>query len=360
MPKNEINFYLDTLIVETILRNNQILVKQADSSGLVSGLIDKVKEYVGNHIDPKDKVGSLLNILGPGAIAMTFSAMGLGWLGTLMGLSMRIFNIDVKSIISSIWDKLKPIIANDKPISSAQIDSFVQNAVEEHAKPATKEEAEKAVEMMEKKSFDQLMRDARFVKISMIKYQQFPLEKNADFFSMFSNRKSKTSSILARILGWIFKVALASAGLMVAGDVVNKFLGRPNAFDSTIQSGKPIEIIQPTPIPANVAKQTKYPIKTGYVLEKNNIGDSNWIERIANNQSSIEEMLIDFTKSVYDGLDGKEEFIKNSSAFQVVRDRIVWYNRASAGAPFIFLPKYFTSKKQIVDYFIDDVAERSS
>src|SRR5882724_5607663 len=93
----EIDFYVDTLIVSSILNNNN-LHKYADA-GMITSLIDKVKGYVSNHIDPTDKAGSLINILGPGAISATFSAMGLSWLGMLIGLAMRVFNIDVKGII---------------------------------------------------------------------------------------------------------------------------------------------------------------------------------------------------------------------------------------------------------------------
>lgn len=356
---SEISFYVDSLIVEAILKDES-LIKNADSGSLVSSLIEKVKGYVGNHIDPSDKAGSLINILGPGAISVAFSAMGLSWLGMLIGLAMRVFNINVKGIISSIWDKLKSAISGDKPVSSAQVDSFVQSAVQEHAKPATKEEAEKASATIEAKSFSQLIRDAKFVKLTMIDYESGILKKNAvmssDFFDMFNTRKSKTTSILTRVLSWIFKIALASAGLMVAGDVVNKFLGRPNAIDGTIQKGKPVE--QAPAAPVNIAKQTKFPIKPGYVAEKYNMGDSNWTERISNDSSSIENMLIDFAKTVYDGLNGKEGLIRNSPAFQVVKDRIEFYNHASPGSPMIWLPKYFSSKKQIVDYFIDDVASK--
>lgn len=354
---SEISLYTDSLIVATIIENN-VIIKKADgvTSGLVLSLIDKVKGYVSNHIDPHDRVGSLINILSPGTIATVFSAMGLGWFGALIGLAMRIFNIDVYGIINSIWDKLKPTIGNDKPISSSQIDAVVQNSVQEHYKPATPEEAEKAVNMMEVKSFSQLMRDAKLVKLTMIGYESGILIKEAGFFSMFSDRKSKTISILARVLSWIFKIALASAGLVIAGDVVNKFLGRPNAFDNTIQKGKPVP---DSPPPSTyISKQTKFPVKSNYIPEKYNIGESVWMENILNNDSSIENMLINFTKNVYDGLDGKENIISSSPAFQVVKDRISWYNRTSPNAPMIFIPKYFNSKKQIVDYFIDDIAEK--
>jgi len=355
---SEISFYTDTLIAQIVLQD-KVAIEKTAADGIISSLIQKVKEYVSNHIDPNNRAGSVLNILAPGAIAMTFSAMGLGWLGTLIGLATRVFNINVGEILGSIWNKLKSTIAWDKPTSSDQVDSIVNSSIQEHVQPPTTEEAERAIKLMTSKNATQAIKDARLIRLSMIEYENVYIYKTADkgdFLSMFSSRKSKTVSILRRVLSWIFKVALASAGLMVAGDAVNKFLGRPNAFDGTIQQGKPVE--QAT-TPIHTSSQKKFPIKPTYKSEVRNVGDDNWIENIPNNSSAITTMLVNFAKEVYDGLDGKESLITSSSGFNIVRDRIVWYNRNSAGAPFIVIPKYFRSKKHIVDYFIDEVAEKS-
>lgn len=353
---SEVSFYVDSLIIETILKDEK-LYKQADAGGMVTSLIDKVKSYVESHIDPHDKSGSLINILGPGVISVAFASMGIGWLGALIGLSIRVFNINVKNIISSIWSKLKPAISGDKEVSSEIVDSFVTASVQENYQPATPEEAEKAAGIMKAKATS-ILTDAKFVKIAMINFQNGTLTKEAAFFDMFNSRKTKTANILTRVLSWIFKIALASAGLMVAGDVVNKFLNRPNAIDGTIQKGHPVATTPSEPV--NVSKQNKFPIKPGYVAERYNLGDSNWSEGISNDSGSIENMLIDFANHVYDGLEGKDNIIKNSPAFQVVKDRIVWYNHTSPYAPLVWLPKYFSSKKQIVDHFIDDVADRTT
>ena len=64
-------------------------------------------------------------------------------------------------------------------------------------------------------------------------------------------------------------------------------------------------------------------------------------------------------KEVYQGLDGLESAIRSSPGFQVVAERITNFNQASEGNNVVILPSYFTSKKQIVDLFIDDVAEKA-
>lgn len=354
---SEISFYVDCLIVEA-LANDESLKKQA-AGGMVMALIEKVKEYVGNNIRPNDKVGSIIDILAPGALIMAFKAMGLGWLGFLFGLAMRVFHIDVVGILSSIWSSIKGMIGGGKQVSSSQVDSVVQGAVQDHYKPASQEEAEAIAKSLETKSFSETMQDARFVKLAMIQYQQGKMSRTAGLLDSINRRGAKTSNILSRVLGWVFKIALASAGLMVAGDVVNKLLGRPNALDGSIQNGKPVD--QPSAAPVMpTTRQTKFKVKPSYSMEHNNSGDSAWAENVANNPQSIGEMIISFAKDVYDGLDGKESIIRGTAGFQALQDKIAWYNRTAEGGPVTYIPKMFSSKKQMTDYFIDDVAEKST
>src|SRR5574339_180707 len=124
VSNSEVSFLVDTMIVQTMLSDETGLSKTAQAGGLLSSLISKVHEYVGAHIDSSDKLGSVMNILGPGAITITLRALGFGWLGWLVGLAMSVFHINVSDIVKSIWDKLKGLIGNgDRQVKSAQVDN---------------------------------------------------------------------------------------------------------------------------------------------------------------------------------------------------------------------------------------------
>lgn len=357
ISNRDISFYVDIMVVETIMKDDA-LFKQAASSGLVMSLVGKVKDYVGAHIDPNNKADSLINILGPGAIWTAFRAFGFGWLGTLITLAMKVFNIDLGAAVISIWGKLKGEIEGDKPTTSAQVDSIVQSAIQDNTKPLTQEDADKVENQIKSSSYDQSIRDARLVKLTMIQFHNGTLHKEAGILSSLTGRQSKVGSTLSRVIGLIFKVALASAGLMVAGDVVNKFIGRPNALDGSIQQGKPVQQAAPAPaMPAT--KQTKFKQKPSYKLEHNN-SNVTWTEHVPNNEQSIGQMLVGFAKDVYDGLDGQESNIEGTAGFQAIQDRITFFNRNAQNSPVVFIPSEFTSKKQIVDYFIDDVADKAA
>lgn len=338
---SEIAFYTDLMIIEAMAPTSN-MEKRAS---MVTDLISKVKDYVGNNIDSNDKVGSLFNILGPGAIALTFRAMGLGWLGMIIGFAMRAFHIDVGQIISSIWTKLKSALSQGS-VNSAQVESAVTSSVQEHAGTDPAEPV---------KTSSQIMQEARFLKLALADYEKslLSLTKGAASAKSPWSSRSGTSSVLGTLLSVLFKVALASAGLMVAGDVVNKFIGRPNALDGTVQNGHPTN---EQPAAASRSKQTVFPVNPAYRPDAH---PGTWSVAVVNEPSAIENMLVNFAKEVYSGLNGHESAITGSPTFQKIKSDIIWYNHASAGDNAVIIPKEFTSKKDLVDYFIDDVAQNA-
>lgn len=338
MNNNELTFYLDTLIVEAALLDDQ-LIKNA---GILSTIKDGIVSYFNNHMNPDDKIGSVLNFLAPGAISVLIG----GWLGPTFGLAMRVLNVDVAGILRTLYDSIKNMLQSGQPINSNQIDDLVTSTIQVSTG-----------EVIEKNSFYNDLKYARFLKLATIDlhHSRISEENLKNLFA--SNRRSKSIGILAKLLSWIFKVALSSAGLMVAGDAVNKLLGRPNAFDNTIQNGKEIENSKPPVI--RQPQQTKFKIKPSYNNIQYNKSQS-WIEQYPNTKSGVESMLISFVKEVYEGLDNSDNVIRSVPGFKTTVDEILWFNHSSVGDPVIFLPKYFISKKQLVDHFIDEIAAKSN
>jgi hypothetical protein len=329
----ELQFYHDTQIVECLFGDG---LHKTAQSGKVSALTDAVKHYVENHINPDNKVESLVDILAPGIISM---AIG-GWFGVLIGLAMRVFNIDVYGIFASIWGRLKPNLSDNKQVSSQQVNEAVNSSVEEHAG------AIKSTSMEDTRKW-KLVLTAYDADIRNVK------RARSGISSFLGGGKSGIAGLLVKVISWVFKVALASAGLMVAGDVVNKMVGRPNAFDDTIQKGKPVEEAQ---VPICHSTQTKFKINPAYHEENYNVGETNWIEHSPNTNNGIVNMIVNFSKDVYAGLEGLDDQIKSLSLFQGIVNEIAWYNHAAAGDPIIFLPQHFKSKKSVVDCFIDELA----
>jgi hypothetical protein len=241
------------------------------------------------------------------------------------------------AILSSIWDKLKSAIGDGKKTTSQDVHNIVSGSVQEHMSPATKEEAEQSGQQTDQQPANDkqaTIRYAKLLRLAMEDFKRITLNKYAvsgGLFSIFSNKKAATGNILTRVLSLFFRVALASAGLMVAGDAINLMLGRPNAFNNTVQNGHP------------VAKPAE-----------NGSGEP-WTVSTQNTPEGINNMLIQFVKDTYPGvIDGQESVVQNLPAFQAVSENIAWYNHGSAGGPVVFLPKMFISKKQLVDHFMGD------
>ena len=363
ISNSKISFYVDCLIVEAILSDD--LVKNAEP-GVVSQLIDKVKEYFSAHVNPQDKAGSVLNMIAPGAIAMTLGALGFGWLGTLIGLAMNIFHIDVGGILTSIYGKLKGLLSGGSTTSS-KIEAAVKESVDSHVTEPTEAEAIEAEKKLKEKSASMRIREAKLIKLAMIDYRQNKLTKEAGllagFLDIFSGRKSKIGSTLAQIFGWIFKVAFASAGLLVAGDVVNGMLGRSSALTGTMHAGKPDDMPEQTEkeivTPTVRATQTKFKLNPGYHEENNNVGNDYWDEVIMADENSITQMLIRFANEVYGGLQGASSLITSSGKLKSLLSEFRHTNRDSWGSNVVIIPRKYHSKRQLVDVFIDEVAQKS-
>ena len=81
---------------------------------------------------------------------------------------------------------------------------------------------------------------------------------------------------------------------------------------------------------------------------------------LPSNPAGIGDMLIQFAKEVYSGLNGLEGIIRSTETFAEVVRTITAHNRTTSGSSVVYLPQYFHTKKQIVDLFIDDVAEKAT
>jgi hypothetical protein len=363
---SEVSLYVDLMLIDSILCSDDKFHKKA---GFINDLLSRMKEYFGEHIDKSNPANSVINILAPGTLWVALSSVGLGKWGMFLGLLMEVFHVNAGGILSSLWNGTKDLVSTGNPISSAQIDGLVDGTISEHTQPATQEEAQSGYQVLKKNpqlgsgergmaddkavySSSELLSDARFISLALIEYesQKMRLTKSAGFFSSYNGRKAQGVSLLSRIFGFVIKIALASAGLMVVGDLINKFLGRPNGIDKTYHPGKEEEATPSAPA-GPTSTQTKFPSKGDAALPRS--------MPLMNNPANITSMLVQFAKDTYSGLDGKEGLITSSPAFQGVKEQIEWFNVHNEGSAAIFLPPNFTSKKEVVDLFIDDVARAS-
>ena len=76
-------FLQDTLLVEELVRDSEVKT----ASGLTSSITGWIHDYISAHIDPNNKVASVLDLLVPGVLYM----MGFKWLSILLEAAETIF-----------------------------------------------------------------------------------------------------------------------------------------------------------------------------------------------------------------------------------------------------------------------------
>lgn len=348
--QREVSFCVDTLLVQTVLCDDKMYKK----AGIITDLLSKVKEYFMAHIDKAHPVESVLKLLAPGALWLLMQGLGLGKWGFFLGLLTDTLHIDIPGMLGGMFNGLKDEISSGKKMSSDQIDSIGQQVADQHASESTGEVG-LASDHRVYTSLE-LLDEARFMRLALIQYEHQKmrlLKEGGDENNLFGfgDTRAKSTSLLAKIIGWIFKLALASAGLMVAGDVANTVMGNPNPLSGNYQEGQTPSGGGTSAPSGPVSHQNKFPSK----------GDSPIpaTESIVNNQNNIENMVVQFAKDAYSGLDGKEDLIRNTAGFKAVVQEIAWYNIHSPGTSVVMIPPLFTTKKHMADYFIDDVASAS-
>ncbi len=342
MYDNKIKSYIDLKALGIISIDPSLYKTAEDATNQGRGLIDTIRSYVGAHIDENDKLGSFIKIMGPGLIYGLFSALGMGWIGMILAAVASVFDFDLNALIKSIVGEVKGS-TNDgqKQLAPKQVEQIVENAVDKHLEKKDDADKNQAI------ASNNTLRDARIVKLAMITKSANPLAGAAARVAA-----GPAKNMLVKFLIMLLKSVLAACGLMVAGDLYKKYVSHePNAIDRTTQSGKPL--------PPHVSKQTRFQIQPSYPVNENlNRGKSfGWLVNITNNEQAISDMLIKFAKDVYQGLDGLENIIVNSQDFKETLHIITSFNRSSTGFPGVSIPTGWTSRKQIVDTFIEDVAE---
>lgn len=381
----EIEFYTDCLIVECLLSDsNNTIIKNAGIN-ILNTILDPIKNFFEQKIDKENKTASFLAFIAPYGVYKIFDFMGFKWIKYLMGLVTAVFNKDIKEIIAKIYDYIKNKLVSEEKLTSEEIKNKVNEAVDSElvtskgssSKPSSTSSDYELFSFesnyLNSKNINFQLRNAKLVKLALISYKERhdtnPFLKNAGLTdSAKSFLQGPLKEALKKFLYWFFVISLSSVGFLVAGDAVNKFLGRdtsstskssttaPSTATTTTKTNKPSSTSKPA-INKPTTTQKKFKVKSTYKEENKNQGKDVWEERYTADLQSIKRMVLNFAKDVYQGLDNLDNVIMNTAGFETVVNNIYHANRDNLLAPITIIPIAFTSKKDIVDLFIDEVAE---
>lgn len=329
MKKDKSSFYIDSIITSIIIEDPK-LIKTAGIDSYINSAISSIKSYFSSKLNSESSTEDILKFLAPGAIYAIFSAMGIPWIGTLFGLATRYFNINIPEILKSIYYKIVPIVTNRQG-SESDVDNIISSSMNSSYKKLNENEAQVVDKQLSSQSSLKQIYDAKIVKLALIDFEK---RKNAGVLrsATSSMLQPKIFNAVKSILGWTVKIILASAGIMVVSDVISHVTGKED---------------EESP------KQSKFKLNQSY--DKSKFSSANRIQEYMNTPEGISNMILDFAKEVYEGLDDKDNLIKNTPGFKAVLETISWYNRKTAGDSIVFIPETFSSKKNIVDNFIHQI-----
>ncbi len=349
---------MDGLIVEALITDKPI--KKSAQGALLSSLIAYVKDFVDQNIDPNNKTTSVISMLAPAALYKILDGMGFKWLKWILSIGAAVFKVDIKNALDKVSSSIIGDIKDNKEISMDSIENRVTSAVKDSTQAMTGLDSSS----LATESFTLL--DARMMKLAFIQYRnETSLIKIAGpagaagtaaaAAAALAPKQGKFIGSVIKIITWLIKTILTTAGLLTAGSVVSKLVGKPNELDKNLKRH-----ISTTPA-TNISKQNKFPLNPDYDKDLYNTSTSSWtIKGIYVTDYTIKDLLVEFAKETYDGLDNLDSVIKRSPKFNIVAENILNYNQGNLGGNVLLIPSMYHSKKEIVDQFIDDVAREVS
>lgn len=348
---NERQLLIDSIVAEAAFYDP--LFKSAEG-GALSSLVGIVTDYVSSKIDPNNRAESVLSLLVPA----TFAALGGPFriLGFVMQIAESVFGISIGKIIMSIASEVKGLISGGGKVSSDQVNNIAQQAVLNNGGgEATENEYNSYLRTNQSLTLS----DALMFKKAADTYNN-SLEKTAKMpgagFATFLKSKNKSTSLLVALISIVVRTILWAGGFMLAEDGFNKLVGRPNSFDGTSDKRDPAKTVSDNGMSAGVSHQKVFVVNPNYHEENLNNKYNRWV--ISGQIDSIDDVILGWALEVYPDLKGHENQVRNASNFQTLVNLIHTYNsNNNTGA--IFIPPAFKSKKQLVDKFIDEVAQAS-
>jgi len=308
------------------------LVKNAGSD-LLSSLLTSLKTYTESHIDKEDPIRSVSDILVPGI----FVALGHPWLALLVKILESYFGFSPGRVLERAWSSLVDT-AKSGHITSQEVDAATEAAVSSETPSDSDVVPAANLQRFQNSEIRSFKLIAAGYPISITKY---------------AAAKAVAVSLLGKLVGWTIKGVLAAAGIMVAGDIFNRITGHQDAKPTA--SGWPsFHLTEAPEVP--LSTQTILKPSKGYTEEQYNT-TSVWIEPTP--MSNISDKIVRWATDIYPDLKGHEDLIRSSSNFAKVISEIQKYNATNNPTNnYVFIPRAFSSRKSVVDFFIDEVAAK--
>jgi hypothetical protein len=360
MRSGELQYIADSMLLEKVARLRAPIERQAGifdlMGGALSGVAEQIQRYViGNTTDVTnmgDLAGRVLNL----AVSFLIGRRSLLW-GLVYGVASAMgFGID--DIIKKMVQGVKGLLGGGQPVSANQVDAVGTQLISAQGGQQA----------------DDMMRDA-FAPL-------YALEKNGQLFRFAASPldifhtigRYRTYSLVVRVIGWILKTFLLSAGLLVGGGMIAHTLGLDKTAPKPAETGgvagpgagmakSPGDI----PRPEGMQSQQGEPVSLLMApappgLEPSGRGE----EYHANDQytawvvpiyGSVPETLLDWAMEIYPQLQGQEQAVTSSPSFNRMAN--ILSSHLDYRTPnYLLMPPGIHRRIDVVNNFIGDAVKR--
>lgn len=361
---------VDSLLIEGLARQEFGLSKQAglfDDLNL-AGVGESIKSFVKSHVNndgPGGYLGSVLNLLAPSVLFKVNPFLGILYLvGTQFGF-------DFQSVMGKFADLIKSHLQSGQAMTSEDVSSMGKAAVASQVSEAMPSDLLEPLRKYASQSRSELLKEAQMMSELQEYLGRFnPLAKKSPSFPtipwLFSNDKSVIGRIFGNLLKlptrgkakwmmggfiiWIVKAVLMGAGLIAGAEAISGLLGhkKPEAL-----SAKPIETPSTPPESSSIIQEPKSISKTETLPSLIDSSKEMWVVPLI---GSIAQTLEIWTADLYPKTKTPDlaKKLANSSKFRATLQELS-SQATNRGSKSLVMPEQFTSRKQVVDQFIQDI-----
>ena len=280
---------------------------------------ESTKSYLQSKLD-KGAINLITPTLIGAAVRKMFGFTIIGW---GLDILLRMMDVDFDGMVSDICGNVVSMATGNSKLAPSEIESAVSSGV-----------------------------DRAFSKAATSSHLPYLMVKSAGATSKaLSSAIPTTSSFLKKSLLFTFNTALAVVGMELFSDFLKNQMGMKsdwvklfgNLFSSKRESRQ-------TKFPKNPLFQDA-PEYQPFKVELNHSPPVT--------SDDVKSVLTEWTYQIYPSTDSSA--LSNSTDFHEMINKIYYANSRIAGlVNYFFIPSDFKGKKDVVDYFIDDVAAHST
>lgn len=352
MRNDLLRYTAETIAIENlgsdlVFKKEAGLFQDLGFSGVASSIASHVKNLLVEDDSPSGWLKAITNLLVSGALFKFHPLLGLTY-GVAQALGLDLISIG-KSALSGLVGAAKGV----GPISLSNVEYCGKVAIAKYNSDFVK-----TAQMFGRRNTQKI--DIPFL----------PSKGNSKIENVFGNlfrigKRGKLKTLLVAILIWTLKTALLGAGIIGgAGLVSNLIKGKSSDKDKAApeEAGKSEETEkEPLKENGNVEKPLLNPVEKP-LLTPSGSGSSEfrndsqfvWIVPIIDD---IANTLALWAEDIYPELSGYKSIMYETPSFNsVVSELEQRYEPAIKGS--LVMPRKYTSRKQVVDQFVDDVSQK--